>query len=170
MSFINMMANDVWTEADIIRRTEAMIRSECSPELEAVINRKATGAALGAYVLTESDAAEMNRYAAVSAAAKTAGDEARADMALLLQVFPVEAAERRLAQPVVEPELDEEGVTTNQDAIDADLAERTQAQAAVDEASPDVMGWVALRRPPVPEPEPETEILPGEEVALELPE
>lgn len=153
MSFINMMANDVWTEADIIRRTEAMIRSECSPELEAVINRKATGAALGAYVLTESDAAEMNRYAAVSAAAKTAGDEARADMALLLlQVFPVEAAERRLAQPVVEPELDEEGVTTNQDAIDQDTAERAAAQAVVDAASPAAMHWVEERRPPAPEP------------------
>ena len=153
MSFIDMMANDVWSEADILRRTEAMIRSEFSPEFEAAINRKATGAALGAYVLTEADAAEMNRYAAVSAAAKTAGDEARADMALLVEVFSVEAAERRSAQTPTEPVLNEEGAVANQEAIDQDAAERAAAQAIVDAASSEVMGWVDLRRPPAPEPE-----------------
>lgn len=148
MSFVNMMANDVWSEADIVRRTEAMIHREFSQDDESVINRKATGAALGIYVLTEADTADMNRYAMLSAAAKAAGDEARADMALLRHVFDAEDAERRLTQLAVRPELDEKGNVTNQAAADRDTAERAAAQAVVDAVSPAVMDWLDLRRPP----------------------
>lgn len=162
-SFVNMFSNDVWSEADIVRRTEAIIHGQFSPEQETILNRKATGAALGQYALTPDEQAELARYAQVSEAARLEGNAARADMALLLQVFEVEAAERRLAQPVVEPELDEDGNVTNQDVIDADEADRTAAQAAVDAASPEVMQWVEARRPPLPEPVPGPELQPVEE-------
>ena len=165
MSFIDMMADDVWSEQDIINRTESMVRSVMPLADELVLNRKAQGAALGEYTLTPEDQAQMSLLAQAGLAAQQAGIEARADMALLMEVFAVEAAEARLAQPVVEPELDEEGSVINQDAIDADEEERAAAQAVVDAASEEVMGWVEARRPPPP---PEEEVVP-EEIIDEAP-
>lgn len=152
MSFVNMMSNDVWSSADIDNKVQALIRSRFSAEDELKAARLAR--------LANPSAEDQAFTAAVDtwiADCVQQGRQARADMALLLEVFDVEAAERRLALPVVEPELDEEGNIINQDAIDADQAERTAAQAEVDSASPEVMHWVDLRRPPQPEPEPEPE-------------
>lgn len=157
MSFIDMMASHVWSDADITNRTEAMLRSQFSVVDEQVLNRKVTGAAMGIYTLTQDDEIEVQAFAAATLASQQAGQEARADMANLLQVFDVEAAERRLAQAPVEPVLDEEGNVTNQDAVDEDAAQRAQAQATVDGASAEVLEWVAKRRPPPPEPAPEPE-------------
>lgn len=150
MSFVNMMANDVWSSADIDNKVQALIRSRFSAEDEL----KAARLARPANPTSE----DQDFTAAVDtwiADCVQDGRQARTDMALLLEVFDVEAAERRLALPVVEPALDEDGNVINQDAIDADQAERTAAQAEVDAASPEVMQWVDLRRPPQPEPEPE---------------
>ena len=165
MSFIDMMANDVWSDGDITNRTEAMVRSQVSQQDELVLNRKVQGAALGEYTLTAEDQAQMAVLAQAGLEAQQAGIAARTDMALLMDVFGVEAAERRLAQPVVEPELDEEGSVINQDAVDADVEERAAAQAVVDAASEEVMGWVEARRPPPP---PEEEVVP-EEIIDEAP-
>lgn len=151
MSFVNLLADDIWSEADIVRRTEAMIYSQFSREQEAILNRKATGAALGQYELTPAEQADLVRYSQVSDAARQAGDAARADMALLLQVLGVETAERRLDVPMVDPETDEEGNVTNQDAIDTDEQERADAQDVIDNASPEVMAVVEQRNPPQPE-------------------
>ena len=151
MSFIDLMANDIWSEADIVRRTEAMIRSAFSAEQEAILNRIATGAALGQYQMSEQETLNLTRYAQVSEDARQAGDAARQDMALLLQVFAVEAAQRRLDQPAVEPETDEQGNVTNQDELDADEQERAAAQDVIDNASPEVMAVIEQRRPDDPE-------------------
>ena len=159
MSFINMMADDVWSEQDITSRTEAMVRSVMPLQDELVLNRKVQGAALGEYTLTAEDQADMAKLAQAGFEAQQEGIAARADMALLLQVFPVEAAEKRLAEPVVEPILDEEGEVTNQDEIDTDEAERAEAQALVDAAPAEVMEWVEQRRPTPP---PEEEVVPEE--------
>lgn len=144
MSFVDLMADDQWSEADIVRRTEAMIRSEFSAEAETILNRKVSGMVLGIYAPTEAEQAEMGRYQATVEAARVAGNEARADMAILLRVFPLEAAQRRLdrlsivvawdrlQEPEVEPILDEEtGEVTNADEVAQDQAERATAQAAV---------------------------------------
>lgn len=133
MSFIDLMANDVWSEADIIRRTEAMIRSEFPAEIETILNRKIAGAMIGEYVLTEDEQAEVSRYKIVAQQAQIEGAAARADMALLAEVMAHEAALRRLA----EPDLAEE--------------EREAVQALVDAASPAVLSLYALRNPPVAE-------------------
>jgi hypothetical protein len=97
-SFINMMASDRWSEADIVNRTEAMIAAEFPPAQVAILNRIATAAALGQYQLTEQEAADIERYNLVCLAAREAGDAARADMVLLAQTLDYEAAKATIAR------------------------------------------------------------------------
>lgn len=144
MSFVDLMANDVWSEADITRRTESMIRSEFSAEAETILNRKVSGMVLGIYAPTDAEMIEMGRYQMAVEAARVAGQEARADMALLLRVFPLEEAHRRLdcpdpvvawerlQAPEIEPILDPEtGGVMNREAVELDAAERGAALATV---------------------------------------
>lgn len=138
------MADDVWTDADITRRTEAMIRSEFSVEDETILNRKVLGKSLGTYTPSEAELVEIARYNEVALAAQSAGLAARADMALLCRVFPLEDAQRRLdclsltaawnrlQQPIVDPVWDQEtGEVLNATIIAEDEAERTAASALV---------------------------------------
>lgn len=150
MSFINLMANDIWTDADITRRTEAMVRTEFSAEAEIILNRKVAGISLGQYMPTEADQIEMARFKAVVDAAHDEGVAARADMALLLETMDYETAMRRLEQPFPHSDAPEE-------EIEEDLLERAAAQAVVDAASQDVVDLYDLRNPPLPELEPEPE-------------
>lgn len=131
MSFIDMMADDVWSDADITNRTEAMVRAQVSTMEELVLNRKLQGAALGQYTLTAEDQAQMALLAQAGYAAQQEGIAARADMALLHKVFEVEEAEKLLADP------------------DAGEDEKAAAQGQIDAADAEVMGWVEARRPPV---------------------
>ena len=140
-SFVNLMASDIWSEADITNRTEALIASEFSPTAVAILNRKATGAALGQYQLSAEEAAEIARYTEVSERAREMGKQAMEDMALLRAVLDVEKAMRRLEQPLADAEA------ADQAAIDADLAERSVAQAVVDAASPAALTLIQLRNP-----------------------
>jgi hypothetical protein len=156
MSFINMLANDVWTEAEIVNRTEAMVRSRVSLADELVLNRKIEGARAGQYTLSLEDEAQMAELAAAGMEAQMAGIAARTDMLTLLEVFEVEAAEKRLALPVVEPLFDDEFNIVNQAEVDADNAERAIAQERIDAADEEVMTWVEARRP-TPEPEEPTD-------------
>lgn len=97
-SFINLMANDIWSDADITRRTEAIIRSEFSQEAETILNRLVTGAVLGVYAMTPAEQAEVGRYQQVSESSRQAGIAARTDAALLSATLGYEVAVRRLAQ------------------------------------------------------------------------
>lgn len=135
MSFVNLLANDIWSEADIVRRTEAMIRSEFSIEAETILNRKVLSSNMGTYVLTPEDQAQMLRYAQVAQAAQDAGMEARADMELLSKTMVYEAAVRRLEQPVIEDDIQDE-------------AERADATAIIDDASEEVLALYEQRNPP----------------------
>ncbi len=152
-SFINLMANDIWSEADIIRRTEAMIRSEFSLDVETILNRKVLGISIGTYTPTDADLAEIARYDQVAKAAQAAGVAARVDMALLLQTMDYEKAMRRLALPPIEDD-------------EQDAAERAEAQAVVDAASQEVVDLYALRNPPPELPDEETDLgeVPPEEL------
>lgn len=146
MSFINLMANDIWPDADITRRTEAMVRTEFSLEAETILNRKVAGISLGQYTPTPEDLAEMARFRTVVDAAHDEGVAARADMTLLLATMAYETAIRRLEQP-----LPPEDATDEEKAQDA--ADRAAAQAVVDGASQQVIDLYGLRNPPpVPEP------------------
>lgn len=145
MSFIDMMANDVWSATDIDNKVQAMIRSRYSENDELKAARIARSG---------DDPDFVAAVDAWIAECVQQGRDARADMALLLQVFPMEDAARRLARPAVEPELDEQGAVTNQDAVDADQAERAAAQAVLDGASPEAQALYEQRNPaPAPEPE-----------------
>jgi hypothetical protein len=160
MSFVDLMANDDWSEADIANRTEAMLRSQFSVVDEQVLNRKVTGNMLGIYVLDDDDKTEVAAFAAATLAARDAGVQARADMALLRETWALEIAQRRLAQPPVEPEVDDEGKVTNQEAVDTDTAERAQAQVVWDAGSDAAKALYERRNPPPPpEPEPEVDVL-----------
>lgn len=97
MSFIDLMSNDIWTEADILRRTESMIRSEFSLESESILNRKATAATLDNYTLSEDEIYELVRYTAVAENARVEYQNAVKDMHLLHEVFKYEEAERVLS-------------------------------------------------------------------------
>jgi hypothetical protein len=102
-SFINMMANDRWSEADIVNRTEAMIAAEFTPSQVAILNRVATAAALGQYQLTEQEMADIGRYNTVCLAAREAGAAARADMELLAQTLDYETAQQTITR--ADPEV-----------------------------------------------------------------
>lgn len=153
MSFINLMASDVWTDADITRRTEAMVRSRFTEAAELIINRKLQGAALGQYQLSLEEQAEVAAFNEVVFEARQAGDAARADMAVLNEVLTVEPAFLRLRQPELEPELGEDGQVINQDALDQDAADRLAAQSLVEGSSVQVLDLLMQRNPPQPEPE-----------------
>lgn len=142
-SFINLLADDEWSEADIVNRTEAIIAGSF-PNVE-ILKRKVTGMMLGQYQLTPEEQAEFGAYAALSFQAGALADAARADRALLADAMAVEHARARLtADPVA----------VDDPAHAADPAERAAAQAVVDGASADVQALVTLRAP-VPEPGPE---------------
>ena len=126
-SFINLMGNDIWTDADITRRTEAMVRSEFSLEAETILNRKVTGIALGQYTPTEADLEEMARFKAVVDAAHDMGVAARDDMELLLKVFDLEKSQARLNMPSLS-----ENVSLEE--IEKDAEERAAAQELINTA------------------------------------
>ena len=93
MSFVDLMANDVWSEADINNNVQALIRSHYTQEDElkaARLSRKSDA--------SEEEKTFVDEVDAVIVAAIQAGRDARADMDLLMQVFPLEVAQRRLAQ------------------------------------------------------------------------
>lgn len=132
-SFVDLMASDVWTEADIKTRLHAMIRSQFSAEVEEELSRAVMGAMLGQHQITAEEGAKLARFKALTDQVALVGAAARADWALLRQVMEVEAAQRRLDQPT--------------DDSEPDLAERAAAQAVLDAAGPQVLEWVEKRRP-----------------------
>lgn len=110
MSFIDMLANDIWSEADIKARLHAEIRSEISEFAETELNRALQGAALKMHTLTPSEMVVLMRFKAATDRAAALGVAARSDMALLNQVIAYEraasqaAAERNAALVLAETE------------------------------------------------------------------
>lgn len=147
MSFIDLMASDVWSSADIDNKVQSLIRSRYSENDELKASRLARKPDQ-----SESDLAFVAGVDSWIADCVQQGTDARADMALLEEVLPMEDAARRLAMPVVEPELNEDGEVTNQEAVDADIAQRADAQAVLDDASPEAKALYEQRNPPAPEP------------------
>ena len=132
MSFIDMMANDVWSDSDITNRTEAMVRAVVPLQEELVLNRKMEASRLGQYTLTTEDQVLADALAQIGAAAQKEGAAARADMALLHKVLAYEQADVRLNQPI------------NKDDP-ADAGARTAAQTLIDTADQETLALVALR-------------------------
>lgn len=164
MSFINLMASDVWSAADIDNRVQSMIRSRFSAQDElraARLARKPDA--------TEGEAAFVASVDAWIAECIEQGHQARVDMALLHEVLAHEqaAASAKQAREAalawneallsVEPE---EGEAVEVADPQADLPEPVEPLEPVE--VPDLLAdpvpgdeihslWVT-RNPPVPEP------------------
>lgn len=149
MSFIDMNANDVWSEQDIVNRTEEIKRNKYSDQEELILNRKVSGMQLGMYTLTASEQAELMDFNATVVQARAAGDAARTDMAALNLAFSVEAAQAALAaipaDGVINPD-DDPVVQAAMQQSNTDLAaQRATQQAIIDGASADTTALVASR-------------------------
>lgn len=158
MSFIDLMASDVWSATDIDNKVQALIRSRYSQNDELKAARLARSG---------DDADFVAAVDGWIAHCVQEGRDARADMALLLQVLDLEVAHRRLLLPVLEPEVDEAGNVLNQEALEQDAAERAAAQVVMDAGSAEALALFELRNPPPPPQEqqpaePETALEPTE--------
>ncbi len=157
MSFIDLMKNDIWSDADIVNRTEAMISSEFPKASYDILMRKVQGVAFG-YTLTAHEQSELQRYQSVSYHAGAEAAAARADMDLLHRAMRYEEALLRLSLPVTDQpptttRTDETGVETTIDnpLYLADRDEREAAQTLVNAATTDVTDLHLLRNPPQPD-------------------
>jgi hypothetical protein len=153
-SFVNLMGFDVWSEADIINRTEAMLRSKYSVQEELILNRKIAGMELGLYTMTPDEQAEMNDFNVTVFTSRAAGDAARADMALLQQALNVEAAQTALNALPAAP---------TDGSPDPDADQRASLQATISGAPQNVTDLVSQRAayfasllPPPPSPDDQT--------------
>ncbi len=142
MSFINMMVSDYWSDLDINRRVQSLIRFQFTAEDELKAARLARQE-----TKTDAEAAFIASVDAAITAALTEGATARSDMALLKDVLHVEDCMRIVALSAIPPALDDQGAVTNQDSIDADVAAKSAAQAVIDAASDPVKSLVAERNP-----------------------
>lgn len=140
MSFVNLYASDVWSAADIDNKVQALIRSRYSE------NDELKAARLGR---TGEDPGFVAAVDAWIAQCVEQGRQARADMVLLHEVLVLEQAAGRLKQLVTALELDEEGNTLNQEQVDRDAGERTDAQTVLDAGSEAAKAWLEQRNPPV---------------------
>lgn len=114
MSFVNLMANDVWSLVDIDNKVQALIRSKyaTTDELKAArFSRKGQRTAPEAAFITGVDT--------WVASCILEGQQAKLDSALLAATLSFEAANRRLSQRLLDvdvtedqPVLDEEGNPT----------------------------------------------------------
>ena len=153
---INLLANDVWSERDIVSHTEALVHQVTPVLEEMVLNRKVTAAAMGQWTLTAEEQAELSAYSEACLAAHQVGIQMRADMALLNEVLAYEAAMARLALPeVTEPltikvtGMDGNVTTVPNPALAEDAEQRLLALAVVNGAEPEVLELYDLRHPSV---------------------
>jgi len=89
---IDLMANDIWTDADITERTEAMVRSVLSDQEQAILLRKIVAASMGLWVLTDAEKELQQLFSAACDEAHAAGVQARIDNDLLRRTMEYEAA------------------------------------------------------------------------------
>lgn len=145
MSYVNLLANDVWSESDITNRGRAIIESQVSEARQNELRTIMLGHIAQMRVATPEEMAEIMQVQALTEQAVLDNAAARADMALLAQAQALEAAVSRLAVPLVEV-VEAEGDEPNP-AVEVDALERAEAQAVVDAASPEVLALYDLRNP-----------------------
>jgi hypothetical protein len=128
MSFVNLMANDVWSETDIKARLHAEIRSEVSELAETELNRALQGAALGLHTLTLQERESLAHFKAATDRVAALGLAARADAVLLHETMALEAAQRCVGDD------------------ETDAPQRAAAQALIDAASAGALALSLLRK------------------------
>lgn len=110
---IDLLADYVWSEADIKARLHAETRSEISELMETEINRALQGAALGVHKLTPQEMQAIQKFKAATDRVAALGEKARADMALLNAALAYEADYRawKADAELPEPSLPEPTAT-----------------------------------------------------------
>lgn len=93
-SFIDLMADDVWSEADIKARLHAEIRSEISEYAETELNRALQGMALGMHVLNPAEQFSLYKFKQCTDRVAALGNTSRTEMALLSEAMSLESAIR----------------------------------------------------------------------------
>jgi hypothetical protein len=114
---IDFLKNDVWSEADILSHGRTVIASQVSPQRQTELQTIMLGHIAGMRTATAEEMQEIGLVQVVTEAQALANAQARADMALLLEVMDFEAdsegktlsAEAQavwdLRHPYVEPTL-----------------------------------------------------------------
>lgn len=154
MSIVNLLKNDIWSEADIINAGRAAIYSQISFDRQQELQTIMLGHIAGMRTASMDEMAEIAQVQAVTQAQALANAAARADMALLNDVLAYEAALDRLTRaPITEPAtvtvFDAHGgssVIANP-AIAHDAQERAEAQDLIDGVTQDTLDLYALRHP-----------------------
>lgn len=156
MSFIDLMANDVWSSSDIDNKVQSLIRSRYNQQDELKASRLArtTNATLA-------DMAFVAEVDAWIAACVQQGRDAYMGMKLLAEVLDMLTANARLLQPESTPVYNDDLEVVNQAEITEDTLQRQQAKETLDTASAEAKALFEIRKPVVVEPEvadPVTEI------------
>ncbi len=153
MSIVNLLKNDIWSEADIINAGRAAIYSQISFDRQQELQTIMLGHIAGMRTATMEELAEIAQVQAVTEAQASANALARADMALLNDVLAYEAALERLTLPsVTEPLMIMEGeVEVPNPWIAHDAQERAEAQDLIDGVTQETLDLYALRHPAPPE-------------------
>jgi hypothetical protein len=179
MSFINLMDNVVFTDADITARTESMVANAIPPTDERILVRKVLALILSnAGQLDDVDPSilsvmladtqdHMRAFIGALIPAAMAGAEARADMARKLAVMSYESALKTVAMPAYDGSF----VLVDEDGVEHDHPDKLKydqvmedANVIINAASEDTLTLYALRNPVV-----DVEIIP-EEVPEVIPE
>lgn len=154
MSIINLLAHDIWSEADIVAHGRAVIAGQVSEARQNELRTIMLGHIAGMRTASADEMTEIALVQAATEAQAIANNEARADMALLQSVLDYEAALARLAQaqsaePVTIITGGPDGVEVEiaNPALAADALARGAAQALVDGAAQSVLDLFALRHP-----------------------
>jgi NAD(P)H-dependent flavin oxidoreductase YrpB (nitropropane dioxygenase family) len=149
MSVINLYANDVWSEADIMAHGRAVIESHVSVARQDELRTIMLGHIAGMRTASPDELAEIALVQQVTEQQATDNAAARADNALLAAVLVYESALARLAQPeVTEPAtviVDE--VEVPNPALEQDAAERADATIKVANVSVEALALYTLRNP-----------------------
>ena len=153
MSIVNLLKNDIWSEADIINAGRAAIYSQISFDRQQELQTIMLGHIAGMRTATMEELAEIAQVQAVTEAQASANAAARADMALLNDVLAYEAAlERLTCAPITEPATIMEGeIEVPNPWIAHDAQERADAQAVIDASTQETLDLYALRHPAPPE-------------------
>lgn len=91
MSCINLLANDVWSDADIVAHGRAVIESHVSQARQAELQTIMLGHISKMRMASSDELAEIAMVQSVTEAQAADNDLARDDMALLLEVMAFES-------------------------------------------------------------------------------
>lgn len=90
MSCINLLANDIWSEADIVAHGRAVIDAQCSPVRQSELQTIMLGHISGMRLALANELQEIGKVQFITEKQAADNDQARADMARLLVVMDYE--------------------------------------------------------------------------------